>query len=154
MGDVHVSAMLCVIPRGVFEMARQHGWNMEEGQQPPSATHGGARRRSESEQAVRPQGRRTVHSAARRPVGRWFPGAAITQASGPELTHSAFRPPGRTFEVRHSRTAPCAVRKRRPRARAEQGSASAAPCRDPCRQFRECETQMARSGKRAVEVIA
>jgi len=26
VGDVHVSAILCVIARGVFELARQHGW--------------------------------------------------------------------------------------------------------------------------------
>ena len=35
VGDVHVSTMLCVIDRGVFELARQHGWDVEEGQRPP-----------------------------------------------------------------------------------------------------------------------
>jgi len=35
VGDVHVSTILCVIDRGVFELARQHGWDMEEGQRPP-----------------------------------------------------------------------------------------------------------------------
>jgi len=43
VGDVHVSAILCVISREVFELARLHGWDVddggqtEEGQRPPSA---------------------------------------------------------------------------------------------------------------------
>ena len=37
VGDVHVSTILCVIDRGVFELARQHGWDVEEGLRPHSA---------------------------------------------------------------------------------------------------------------------
>ena len=37
VGDMHVSTILCVIDRGVFELARLHGWDVEEGQRPPSA---------------------------------------------------------------------------------------------------------------------
>jgi len=37
VGDVHVSTILAVVSREVFELARQHGWDVEEGQQPPSS---------------------------------------------------------------------------------------------------------------------
>jgi len=37
VGDVHVSAVLCLVSRAFFEAMRQEGWQMEAGQRPRSS---------------------------------------------------------------------------------------------------------------------
>ena len=37
VGDVHVSAVLCLVSRAFFEAMRREGWQMEAGQRPRSS---------------------------------------------------------------------------------------------------------------------
>jgi hypothetical protein len=83
VGDVHVSTVLYVIARGVFELARQHGWDLEEGQQPPSA-----RRPDDGEEGDR-RDREIVGS---RGAGAW-PGARRQPSVEPAPALVQLEPP-------------------------------------------------------------
>jgi len=91
--------------------------------------------------------------AARAFGGRWFRRRQSPQADGlsslilPFALRAGLR-------VRHSQTARRRCSNRRPRAGVPTRARPQPPLAgSPRRQLRECETQMARSGKRAVEVI-